>query len=73
MIAIKDAFAEAADFISAGLLQCQYVDHDFIQKYYYGPMISLIVSFSEEDYNYRKFQKEVFLQYNRDVNVSFFY
>lgn len=69
-MAIKDAFEEAANFICFSLKQCQYADQNFIQKYYYGPMISLIVSFSNEEYNYRKFQKKVFFEFNKDVSVK---
>lgn len=53
MMAIKAAFAHAYDLIFSGIMQCNCYDPEFIRTYYCGPMLSLIVSFREDEINYR--------------------
>lgn len=53
MMAIKSAFAEAYDLIFSGIMQCYVFDRTFIQTCYCGPMLSLVISFTEEEINYR--------------------
>lgn len=67
MMNIKAAFAQAYDLLFSGIMHCSAFDPEFIRNCYCGPMLSLIISFREDEINYRMMLKNAFL-FNSDLS-----
>ncbi|KAI1712764.1 nucleotidyltransferase domain-containing protein [Ditylenchus destructor] len=49
LMSIKESFAKAYLTINNAIMCCKTCDKSYIDAYYYGPMISLVVQFSDEE------------------------